>query len=195
MEAAAAATAAEFREKQDADEEESGEKGVAEDAAAAAAAGTAKAAFDELACQCCGWDGDDDRMVLCEGCPHGYHIYCLKPPMEQIPAGDWYCPVCAEGPLRGPAEAAVKAAVADGDKVEKAWLRTLVVGSEVDADDPTVGEWFCAKVVDVRSLSAAAVAASAGPVSPGSPENKQGPRSSLQPKELEAEGPQTAGTC
>ena len=30
------------------------------------------------------------------------------------------------------------------------------VGSEIDADDITVGEWFNAKVVDVRSLSAAA---------------------------------------
>ena len=49
---------------------------------------------DDTACQVCSWDGDDAKMVLCDGCPHGYHTYCLLPALKRIPAGDWFCPSC-----------------------------------------------------------------------------------------------------
>ena len=32
--------------------------------------------------------------MLCDGCDKGYHIYCLEPPLQSIPAGDWFCPEC-----------------------------------------------------------------------------------------------------
>ena len=52
------------------------------------------------ACQVCKSTGDDDAMLLCDGCDHGYHTYCHQPPIEDVPEGDWFCPACsAEGLL------------------------------------------------------------------------------------------------
>ena len=38
-------------------------------------------------------------MLLCDspGCAHGYHITCLKPPLPNVPSGDWFCPACHAG--------------------------------------------------------------------------------------------------
>ena len=33
-------------------------------------------------------------MLLCAGCDHGYHTYCLKPPLKEVPDGDWFCYDC-----------------------------------------------------------------------------------------------------
>ena len=33
-------------------------------------------------CTVCHRKGDDERMLLCDGCDLGYHIYCLKPPLK-----------------------------------------------------------------------------------------------------------------
>lgn len=38
----------------------------------------------------------NDNMILCDMCNRGYHIYCLKPPIESIDEieGDWFCHFC-----------------------------------------------------------------------------------------------------
>ena len=33
-------------------------------------------------------------MLLRDGCDKGYHTYCFKPKMDNIPEGDWYCHEC-----------------------------------------------------------------------------------------------------
>jgi len=37
-------------------------------------------------------------MVLCDGghdlSEVGFHIRCLTPPLDHLPAGDWLCPLC-----------------------------------------------------------------------------------------------------
>ncbi|KAH9376062.1 hypothetical protein HPB48_007274 [Haemaphysalis longicornis] len=45
-------------------------------------------------CRICRRRRDPERMLLCDGCDRGHHLYCLKPPLEEIPKGDWYCIVC-----------------------------------------------------------------------------------------------------
>ena len=47
-------------------------------------------------CAVCGKTGDDDLVLLCDspGCTHEIHMFCLSPPLYQIPEGDWYCPCC-----------------------------------------------------------------------------------------------------
>lgn len=45
-------------------------------------------------CRICRRRRDPERMLLCDGCDRGHHLYCLKPPLEVIPKGDWYCISC-----------------------------------------------------------------------------------------------------
>ena len=45
-------------------------------------------------CSTCGTKKDSDKLLCCELCPAVYHLYCLKPPLRSIPAGDWYCTHC-----------------------------------------------------------------------------------------------------
>ncbi|XP_035825711.1 bromodomain adjacent to zinc finger domain protein 1A [Aplysia californica] len=48
----------------------------------------------ETRCKLCRRKGDAEKMLLCDGCDRGHHMYCLKPPMEKVPTGDWFCAEC-----------------------------------------------------------------------------------------------------
>ena len=45
-------------------------------------------------CQFCSSGDNEDKLLLCDSCDKGYHTYCFKPKMENIPEGDWYCYEC-----------------------------------------------------------------------------------------------------
>ena len=42
-------------------------------------------------CRICGKDDDHGNLLICEFCGDEYHTYCLSPPLEEIPEGDWFC--------------------------------------------------------------------------------------------------------
>lgn len=45
-------------------------------------------------CQICHCGDNEDSLLLCDGCDKGYHTYCFKPVLENVPEGDWYCYEC-----------------------------------------------------------------------------------------------------
>jgi len=45
-------------------------------------------------CRICRRKGDAEKMLLCDGCDKGHHMYCLKPPLTVVPEGDWFCTMC-----------------------------------------------------------------------------------------------------
>ncbi|XP_069971280.1 bromodomain adjacent to zinc finger domain protein 2B isoform X7 [Penaeus vannamei] len=45
-------------------------------------------------CQFCHSGDHEEKLLLCDGCDKGYHTHCFKPPMNNIPEGDWYCYEC-----------------------------------------------------------------------------------------------------
>ncbi|CAK5100364.1 unnamed protein product [Aphanomyces euteiches] len=46
-------------------------------------------------CVACGLDNNGDSILLCDGCNAEYHIYCLVPPLNEVPDGDFYCVNCS----------------------------------------------------------------------------------------------------
>uniref|UniRef100_A0A8C9WZA5 [histone H3]-trimethyl-L-lysine(4) demethylase n=1 Tax=Sander lucioperca TaxID=283035 RepID=A0A8C9WZA5_SANLU len=49
---------------------------------------------DQYMCLVCGKGTAEDRLLLCDGCDDSYHIFCLIPPLHDVPKGDWRCPKC-----------------------------------------------------------------------------------------------------
>ena len=45
-------------------------------------------------CRICRRKADPEKMLLCDGCDRGHHLYCLKPKLKKIPAGEWFCNEC-----------------------------------------------------------------------------------------------------
>ncbi|CAL8090834.1 unnamed protein product [Calicophoron daubneyi] len=49
---------------------------------------------EDARCRICRHKSDDDNLLLCDGCNHAFHLYCLRPPLRRVPSGDWFCPSC-----------------------------------------------------------------------------------------------------
>lgn len=45
-------------------------------------------------CRICRRKTDPEKMLLCDSCDRGHHMYCLKPKLKSVPQGDWYCHDC-----------------------------------------------------------------------------------------------------
>ena len=45
-------------------------------------------------CVACGTDDDDSKLLLCDTCNMGYHIYCLDPQLQRVPKSSWHCTGC-----------------------------------------------------------------------------------------------------
>ena len=66
---------------------------------------------DDVVCQVCKKDEDDEYLVLCDGCDRAYHTFCFsgcdccgeKPKgqfgrIPPVPTGDWFCKHCVDQP-------------------------------------------------------------------------------------------------
>ncbi|KAK4785850.1 hypothetical protein SAY86_002539 [Trapa natans] len=45
-------------------------------------------------CRICFGSVGTDTMIECDGCLGGFHLKCLKPPLEEVPEGEWICEFC-----------------------------------------------------------------------------------------------------
>jgi hypothetical protein len=45
-------------------------------------------------CQVCQRIDNVNQMLLCDNCNGGYHLFCLKSELTQVPANIWYCSSC-----------------------------------------------------------------------------------------------------
>ncbi|KAI4896516.1 hypothetical protein NFI96_029530 [Prochilodus magdalenae] len=57
----------------------------------------------KVTCQMCRKGDNDECLLLCDGCDRGWHMFCLKPKVTEVPEGDWFCPTCvSKGIGEGP---------------------------------------------------------------------------------------------
>uniref|UniRef100_A0A182RQF4 [histone H3]-trimethyl-L-lysine(4) demethylase n=1 Tax=Anopheles funestus TaxID=62324 RepID=A0A182RQF4_ANOFN len=64
--------------------------------------------YDPMAkyiCHMCNRGDVEESMLLCDGCDASYHTFCLMPPLQDIPKGDWRCPKCIVEENSKPVEA------------------------------------------------------------------------------------------
>ncbi|XP_069996387.1 zinc finger protein ubi-d4 B isoform X3 [Penaeus vannamei] len=47
-------------------------------------------------CTLCGTSENDDQLLFCDDCDRGYHLYCLRPPLQEPPEGEWSCDLCLQ---------------------------------------------------------------------------------------------------
>eukprot|EP00918_Siedleckia_nematoides_P032591 GHVU01070803.1.p1 GENE.GHVU01070803.1~~GHVU01070803.1.p1 ORF type:complete len:738 (-),score=62.68 GHVU01070803.1:2308-4521(-) len=54
--------------------------------------------FDDYSCQVCRLQDNPELLLLCDNCDGdgAHHTYCLRPRLDGVPDGDWYCPRCLE---------------------------------------------------------------------------------------------------
>jgi hypothetical protein len=50
--------------------------------------------IEEVLCGRCGDGGDEDKLMLCDGCDQGYHCYCVG--LDSVPLDEWRCQICAD---------------------------------------------------------------------------------------------------
>lgn len=47
-------------------------------------------------CSLCNQAGNDEKLLFCDDCDRGYHMYCLRPPLDDTPDGPWSCDGCLQ---------------------------------------------------------------------------------------------------
>jgi bromodomain adjacent to zinc finger domain protein 1A len=73
-------------------------------------------------CRLCNRKGDAEKMLLCDSCDRGHHIYCLRPPLCAIPAGEWFCPKCRPKTV---------------EKTPRKMRKSFVAGDDLYSEDET----------------------------------------------------------
>eukprot|EP00794_Sanderia_malayensis_P016840 gene16840-18539_t len=82
-------------------------------------------------CKICRKKAGDDYLVLCDECNRGYHPYCLRPALLDIPFDNWKCPACE--PLKATPRASRSTRRATADEPEEA--SSEEEGEELDDEE------------------------------------------------------------
>ncbi|XP_067927988.1 lysine-specific demethylase 5A-like [Watersipora subatra] len=50
--------------------------------------------MEDFVCIQCERNNNEQQVLVCDACDDAYHMYCLVPPLTDMPKGDWRCPKC-----------------------------------------------------------------------------------------------------
>lgn len=50
--------------------------------------------YSDVLCQQCRSGDEEAKLILCDRCDMGYHLYCLRPIVARVPTGPWFCATC-----------------------------------------------------------------------------------------------------
>ena len=56
---------------------------------------SSSALIDDVFCQECGSGHSPAKLLLCDKCDRGYHLFCLRPVLPSVPKGSWFCRTCS----------------------------------------------------------------------------------------------------
>jgi len=70
-------------------------------------------------CRICFNKFGKDKTILCDKCDSEYHIFCLSPPLSEVPEGEWTCPACIDDEKKKKAAEARKKANEARKKAEE----------------------------------------------------------------------------
>ncbi|KAK9060850.1 hypothetical protein SSX86_018030 [Deinandra increscens subsp. villosa] len=55
---------------------------------------------DDTKCENCGSGDFGSKLLLCDDCDRGFHLFCLRPILASVPNGSWFCPACCSSNRR-----------------------------------------------------------------------------------------------
>eukprot|EP00969_Alexandrium_andersonii_P261393 11556182-Alexandrium_andersonii.AAC.1 len=56
----------------------------------------------DVACAICGSTAEGPPTLLCNGCNSGARVARLRPPLTEVPEGQWFCSLCSAPELATP---------------------------------------------------------------------------------------------
>ena len=100
--------------------------------------------FADIKCMGCNKKTREKAMILCDRCDAGWHIFCMDPPLDVVPEGDWVCKGCKQKERKAQAKKrAMKAASTPVDEAAlKAKLKGIIkitAGSRTRGPESTLG--------------------------------------------------------
>lgn len=90
-----------------------------------------------VGCMICRRKSDPEQTLLCDECNKGWHMFCLKPKLEEIPQGDWFCPRCRPDDYKPKTER----------KRRKQFVEEEESEDEMTADDSTADRFISSTVI------------------------------------------------
>ncbi|XP_059434207.1 histone-lysine N-methyltransferase ATXR6 [Corylus avellana] len=51
--------------------------------------------YGDICCEECGSGDCAAKLLLCDKCDRGYHLFCVRPILVSVPKGSWFCPSCS----------------------------------------------------------------------------------------------------
>ncbi|CAN7080554.1 unnamed protein product [Brassica oleracea var. botrytis] len=50
----------------------------------------------DTVCEECSSGKQPAKLLLCDKCDKGFHLFCLRPILVSVPKGSWFCPSCSQ---------------------------------------------------------------------------------------------------